>query len=63
MPDHPRASPRIERLAQVFGDETVPLPATARKLAQLLLDQIVALSAKIDALEEDIRRRTPKNVL
>jgi transposase len=57
----PQGPARIDRLAQALGDETVLLPETVRDLAQLLLDQIAALGAKIDALEKDIRRRAPKD--
>ena len=57
----PQGPARVERLAQAVGDETVPLPETVRELAGLLLDQIAALGAKIDALEKDIRRRAPKD--
>ncbi len=57
----PQGPARIDRLAQAVGDETVLLPETVRDLAQLLLDQIAALGAKIGALEKDIRRRAPKD--
>lgn len=57
----PQGPARVERLSQAVGDETVPLPETVRELAQLLLDQIAALGAKIDALEKDIRRRAPND--
>jgi transposase len=62
-PDHQenRGPARVDRLAQAVADETVPLPATVRELAQLLLEQIAELGSKIDALEKDIRRRAPQD--
>ncbi len=57
----PKGPARVDRLARAVADETVPLPATVRELARLLLGQIVELREKIDALEKDIRLRAPKD--
>jgi transposase len=57
----PKGPARIDRLAGAIADEAVPLPATVRTLAQLLLGQIAELGEKIDALEKDIRRQAPQD--
>jgi len=57
----PRGPARVDLLARAVQADADILPATARELAQLLLDQIAAFSEKIATLEKDIRRRAPKD--
>lgn len=57
----PQGPAQIDRLRQAVHDETGTLPEMVRDLAQLLLDQIAMLGAKIDALEKDIRCRAPRD--
>ncbi|PJK30665.1 IS110 family transposase [Minwuia thermotolerans] len=57
----PAGHARTERLAQAVEDDASALPETVRTLARMLLEQIGALTERIDALEKEIRRRAPKD--
>ena len=57
----PQGPTRVDLLARTVADEATALPAMARDLARLLLDQIAELGERIGALEKEIRRRAPKD--
>ncbi len=51
----PQGTAHVKRLADVIGDETAALPATVREIGRLYLEQIDALSGRIDALGKKLR--------
>ena len=57
----PAGHARIDRLAQAINDETANIPKIARDLARMLLAQIDEQTARIAALEKEIRQRAPKD--
>jgi transposase len=51
----PQGTAHVKRLADVIGDETAALPATVRQIGRLYLEQIGALSDRVDALGKKLR--------
>ncbi|HEY8610093.1 MAG TPA: IS110 family transposase [Roseomonas sp.] len=53
----PSGPQHIGRLIERIADERTPLPRSAREALNVLVDQLVALSAQVDRLEGEMRRR------
>jgi transposase len=57
----PSGHARVDRLATAVDDTTMAIPDMARELARMMLAQIEEQTARIDALEKEIRARAPKD--
>jgi transposase len=57
----PSSHARIDRLIAAVGNAATDIPDMARELARMMLAQIEEQTARINALEEEIRLRAPKD--
>ena len=57
----PAGHGRIDSLIAAVGDDATALPDLARELARMMLAQIEEQTARIEALEKEIRLRAPKD--
>ena len=53
----PAGAVNVERLADLVADDSAPLPDPVREMARLYLEQIEALTSRIDDLEARLRER------
>ncbi|MBX6745081.1 MAG: IS110 family transposase, partial [Acetobacteraceae bacterium] len=57
----PLGRARVDKLIAAVGDTTTAIPDIARELARMMLAQVEEQTARIDALEKEIRARAPKD--
>lgn len=57
----PAGHARVDRLAAAIDDEAIVIPEMVRELARTMLEQIEEQTARIDALEKQIRQQAPKD--